>query len=308
MIPNPFRVQHYTLKEVITPVAIATVLTTNDYFDGVMTLHRSFLMNTDEGFRALVDFVVLYTDNVSTIFIHQLQLNGCKVRRVPYINNVYDDHTRFDGSFAKLHIWNMTEYRQVAYLDADCLILKTPRLLFECDDFCVRQNTPQNGYTFRFNSGVMTVVPNPHIFRQLTATLASRILRSADSADQGFLNSYFFYYCYEIIDGTESDQYLATTLQKWIVDRKTEYSFVHYDFPPVTDPGNHRCKLLPYGYNYDVNAHGMYLNNPLVSMFAKEKPVILQYTGAFKPWDCGDNVDSKCKTYTQELYDRIQKV
>lgn len=283
-------------------VAVATILTTDSYYDGVTTLYRSFNLNTHEGFHRAVDFVVLYTDSVNPYYIETLRDWGCVVKRVQDLENPYNASTRFDGSFAKLHVWNMTDYHQVAYLDADCLIASDPRLLFECNAFCVRENKPHMSDTFRFNAGVMVVVPDSAVFHQMLFLLQSLALPSADQADQGFLNSYFFYYCYGLIDRTDTDQVVAQRVRLWRGDNPSGVIPKTGFFPEVGDETKSRCKLLPWTYNFDVDAHGKWVNSVFLNLFVRKNPIIYQYTGSFKPWTCIHSWDDRCSQRTHTLY------
>ena len=59
---------------------------------------------------------------------------------------------RFHGVFDKLMAWNFTEYRKIALVDADMLVLKNPDDLF-------RLPTPAVGWTPFFRQGSRTNLP-----------------------------------------------------------------------------------------------------------------------------------------------------
>jgi hypothetical protein len=292
------------------PRAIATLLTNDAYSEGVAALYASLFDNDDhDWFRDDddLDFVVLYTANVDPKFIERLQSYvGCVPKLVSNIDNPYDPNTRFDGSFSKLHIWNLTEYRQVAYLDADCFVTSDPNLLFECNNVCVRPNTPPSPNTFRFNAGVMVVRPSAKLFKQLTFLLRHSVLPSADNADQGFLNSYFFYYCSGVIDGREDEATVLERIRAWHLAHPKGAMLDPGQMSDVRDQGLVACKSIPWTYNFDVGAHGKWVNNWPWSLFRRHEPVIYQFTGAFKPWHCKETPSAGiCSSKTHTMYRRF---
>jgi hypothetical protein len=93
---------------------------------------------------------------------------------------------RFQYTFNKLHLWNMTEYERVIYLDADNIVLNQTIIeeLFYCGHFCVVYMNPCH-----FHTGLMVVKPDAAVLQSMLAALADT--GSYDGADQGFLSEYF---------------------------------------------------------------------------------------------------------------------
>jgi hypothetical protein len=93
---------------------------------------------------------------------------------------------RFSFALNKLHLWNMTEFDRVVYLDADNIAMQRSMVedLFLCGHFCVVYMNPCH-----FHTGLIVVKPNVTIFSELQANLAKT--GSYDGADQGFLSEYF---------------------------------------------------------------------------------------------------------------------
>ena len=90
-------------------------------------------------------------------------------------------------TFTKIHLWQLTQYRKIVYLDSDVLALRSPDELFDLtDDFCA---APDVGFPDIFNSGVMVLSPNMGDFWALQNMAAAG--DSFDGADQGLLNQYF---------------------------------------------------------------------------------------------------------------------
>lgn len=282
----------HTQKSVLPGrVAFATVLGSDDYLVGVAVLRRSLKLH-HPALGHSVDFVVLCTTAVSHETLTYLNATGAHVLVVPEIPNPYDPHTRFLGSFAKLYLWNLTNYDQVVYLDADCYVDGPLDHLFQCERFCFRPNRPLSHQpdACAFNSGVMVLRPSTNKFHALLQALNSRLLPSDDRADQGFLNSFHYYDCMSIVP--DPDSYgradFATQLELAIT---LTHDYGH-SFPAgcaalsmVGQRDRARCQLLPYEYNFDVRSRMVWWSYWLFGVFTRA-PVVAQFTGPFKPWDC----------------------
>lgn len=93
------------------------------------------------------------------------------------------------SEMSKLHIWNLTGYDQVFYIDADAMIVGPIEHVFEdCKsvDFAA---APDVFPPDRFNAGVMVIKPSAERFAELCAALHT--LPSYDGGDTGFLNAFF---------------------------------------------------------------------------------------------------------------------
>lgn len=89
-------------------------------------------------------------------------------------------------TFTKLHLWRLTQFKKVVFLDADTLVIKNIDDLFEREEFSA---CADSGWPDCFNSGVFVACPNEETFKSLS-DLAERE-GSFDGGDQGLLNSYF---------------------------------------------------------------------------------------------------------------------
>lgn len=99
-------------------------------------------------------------------------------------------HTPLDN-FAKLRLWQLTEYDRVVFLDADTLVLRNIDRLFAYPEFCAAPNVYESLADFhRMNSGVFTARPSRARFDDMMQKL------DAPDAfwrrtDQTFLEHYF---------------------------------------------------------------------------------------------------------------------
>ena len=85
------------------------------------------------------DIVVLVSDSVSAKSRNLFMEEGAIIRQVDDVPNPFSHVlARFKNTFNKLHLWNMTDYTRVIYLDSDNIVLHLPTLensvSSACDD------------------------------------------------------------------------------------------------------------------------------------------------------------------------------
>lgn len=110
----------------------ATLLSSNNYLLGVLTLKRSLdIVNSQ------FPFLVLVTNEVAKPVINRMLKAGITVRKTgdsfPVPANVMADIPvdRWRLCFDKLRFFGMTDYKKIIYLDADMLVLRNIDHLFE---------------------------------------------------------------------------------------------------------------------------------------------------------------------------------
>ena len=130
------------------------------------------------------DLVVLCTEGVSKKSREILKSDGWIVQQVGTIKNPYPGATHFSGVYSKLHIWNMTDYERVIFLDSDILVVSNIDHLFDCGTFCASYRDSD-----LFNSGVLVVEPSLAVFNDMVKKVP--LLPSYTHGDQGFLSEYF---------------------------------------------------------------------------------------------------------------------
>ena len=130
------------------------------------------------------DLVALCTRTVSVETIRVLQADGWIINYVDNIPNPYSGFSKrggyFSGAYSKIHIWNMTNYERVVYLDSDVLVMSNIDHMFDCGTFCAAFR-----HSDLFNSGTMVIEPSSAVFEDMIKQI--RRLSSYDVADQGFL-------------------------------------------------------------------------------------------------------------------------
>lgn len=150
-------------------------------------------------------------------------------------------------TFMKFHLWKLTQYDKVLFLDSDVLPLDSD--LFEIFSHVENQTSdqiaavPDCGWPDLFNSGVLVIKPSIEKFEELEE-LASEEL-SIDGADQGILNQFFNPLCHD-----------GERITEWV--------------------------KLPFFYNVTVPGAG-YQYSPALKFFAK-KLKLVHFIGKNKPW------------------------
>ena len=194
------------------------------------------------------DLIALCTEGVSDNTKRVLQADGWIIRPVANIHNPYEGLSNrgdyFAGIFSKLHIWNMTEYERVIYLDSDALVLSNIDHMFDCGTLCAAFR-----HSDLFNAGILVVEPSKAIFRDMLEKIPN--IPSYDDGDQGFLNIYF-------------KDLLYASMFNWSNSTR-----------------QHQPMRMPAGLNADI---GTYYANSRWNMPEEDIRIIHYTLGPVKPW------------------------
>ena len=139
-----------------------SLLATDSYLPGLLCLHASLRQYTK---RTLV---ILITPNISRVtLLHLRQLTYCVLHLVPHIGKPNLSTGSWEESqYTKLHLWTLTQYRKVFYVDADCLVVsKDIEGIFELDSQFAA--APDVFPPDCFNAGVLLVKPSLEKFVKL---------------------------------------------------------------------------------------------------------------------------------------------
>lgn len=188
--------------------AFVTLVTNADFALGARALIRSLkLSGTD------ADIVVLHTGGVTEADLALLRARGARLiatellptseafnaahardalhGAAPFTKGEKPAfHTPLDN-FAKLRLWQLSNYDRVVFLDADTLVLRPIDKLFDYPEFCAAPNVYEGlGDFHRMNSGVFTARPDTATYEAMLARL------DAPGAfwrrtDQTFLQDFF---------------------------------------------------------------------------------------------------------------------
>jgi hypothetical protein len=126
------------------------------------------------------------------------------LERIPPRHEGVESSPRFKDQFLKLHLWNMTTYRWVFYMDSDILIVRSLKPLIShvishsqkqtingMDDTPMWAIEDLPWFPDQFNAGILAVRPNSSEFERLRALLNSSIPFEEEWAEQGFLNAVY---------------------------------------------------------------------------------------------------------------------
>ncbi|KAI8325297.1 nucleotide-diphospho-sugar transferase, partial [Martensiomyces pterosporus] len=200
-------------------VCFATLLTTDSYLHGALTLAASLRAT-----GTTREILCLVADGqLSKPALARLELAFDRVVSVPILDTEDKRSLALLGrldlgsTVTKIGVWSLTEYERVVFLDADTLVLRSIDSLLALDNTATaaeaapdaadtvvgcdsRPNggmhnegllgaAPDLGWPDCFNSGVFVARPSPATHRNLLNLLAAQ--GSFDGGDQGLLNTYF---------------------------------------------------------------------------------------------------------------------
>lgn len=207
------------------------------------------------------DMIAMCTESVTKSTKDLLQRDGWKIHSIANIQSPYEGlSTRgsyFSGIFSKLHVWNMTEYDRIIYLDSDVLVMQSIDRMFDCGTFCAAFR-----HSDLFNAGIIVVQPNRTIFEDMIKKI-SRV-PSYDDGDQGFLNVYFKDLVYapffnwtgtsrenqpmRMPAGLNSDIGVYYANSRWSIPQE-KIRIIHYTFGPI------KPWIWWTNFLFDLNVH-----------------------------------------------------
>ncbi|NVO27859.1 glycosyl transferase [Donghicola sp. C2-DW-16] len=188
--------------------AYVTLVTNADYALGARALVQSLVWT-----GTAADLVVMYTGGVAQSDLAPILALGARLVQVDLLptsegfntlharRNLHGAapftkgekpsfHTPLDN-FAKLRLWQMTDYTSVVFLDADTLVLQNIDTLFDYPQFCAAPNVYEGLADFhRMNSGVFTARPSTETYEAMLAELDQPDVFWRRT-DQTFLEHYF---------------------------------------------------------------------------------------------------------------------
>lgn len=188
--------------------AYVTLVTNADYAMGATALVRSLKRTGTQA-----DVVVLHTGGVRPECMEPLKALGAQLVEAELLptsaefqlrhqrekfhsvapftkGNKPSFHTPLDN-FAKLRLWELTQYERIVFIDADAIVLRNIDCLFGYPEFCAAPNVYEGLQDFhRLNSGVFVATPSQETFASMLARL------DAPGAfwrrtDQTFLEAFF---------------------------------------------------------------------------------------------------------------------
>jgi alpha-N-acetylglucosamine transferase len=188
--------------------AYVTLVTNADYAMGATALVRSLKLTGTEA-----DIVVLHTGGVEASALAPLEALGARFFEADLLptSDAFNErhqrarlhadapftkgkkpafHTPLDN-FAKLRLWQLTQYERVVFIDADAIVLRNIDRLFAYPEFSAAPNVYESLADFhRLNSGVFVASPSEETFGRMLSVL-DRPGAYWPRTDQTFLQSFF---------------------------------------------------------------------------------------------------------------------
>jgi len=166
-------------------LAIATIITSDDYVDGVRVLGHSIRTHSPND---SIDLLAAYIPGkLSNYTLCLLTASGWHLRPVPAIDapkvngqTVAPAFKRYEGLFTKLWVFAWDEYHHILYLDSDTVMQTRLDELWGLDvGFAAGGDVWSDRLDVGFNSGVMYFRPRRKMFDDMIVSME----RDADKYD-----------------------------------------------------------------------------------------------------------------------------
>lgn len=170
--------------------AFVTVLSTNNYYKGVVALFES-IKSTGTKYNT---FVVIVNETIHPSIIDDFIKRGYIVEKRKKLsfdfvcNKVYD---YWKNTFDKFYVFDLIEYDKIIYLDSDMYILKNIDELFDYPHMsAVIAGHDKYKDWKKINSGLMVIEPQRETSTKLVEMLKSTTY-DKDVSDQDIIEAYF---------------------------------------------------------------------------------------------------------------------
>lgn len=164
-----------------------SLVSTADYLEGVLVLGHS-LRKT----RAQYPLTALVVSSVDASVDTALAANSIGIMRVDPLPNPSGDYfTHWNHTYSKLHIFGLTQFEKLVYLDADMVACANLDELFERPHLSAVNaggRLPEHPNWVDLNSGLLVVEPGREDFAAMRRAIGT--LPVKDHGDQRFLHCY----------------------------------------------------------------------------------------------------------------------
>lgn len=177
--------------------AFVTVLTTDDYLIGVLSLNEAL-----KRVNSKYPFVVVVNNNVKEETIKKMSDLGIAVKKVKSIDipegvldkNEGTNYTRWNNTFDKLRIFSLTEFDKIVCLDSDMYIRENIDELFEQEHMAAtidRHYCAIDSNYIEMTSGVMVVVPEKDLDLKIAENIIAVKNKLNQFGDQDLIQEYY---------------------------------------------------------------------------------------------------------------------
>lgn len=177
--------------------AYITLLTNESYLPGVLTLGKVLKAQHDTTHKlaVLINSAALSEDAIAlieTIYDDVIDIKDELIYSPVATVRALLGRPELAVTYSKIHLWGLTQYSKLVYLDADTLPLQSLDGLFDLEVALHEVHaSPDAGWPDIFNSGVLVLQPNQDIFASLVKFINTEETPSFDGADQGLFNEFF---------------------------------------------------------------------------------------------------------------------
>ncbi len=177
-----------------------TTLSSFDYLPGVLVLAES-LRNVKSQYNLVVVLTGVEKDKYRII----TTLDQNKISYIEFdatlsipneviSTNIRLGKERWNNTFQKLFMFNMTEYEKMVYMDCDMMVLKNIDHLFSKPHLSAvvdAASYPGNEHRRNFNSGIMVIEPEECLAEKIFDVIANEKLKNKAIGDQDLLQLYY---------------------------------------------------------------------------------------------------------------------
>jgi glycogenin len=176
----------------------ATIITTDDYLRGALTLHKSLVLT-----KSRYDLLVMLTKNISTTCERALDHTGIKTLRLERdlamgeggkARNTRSGYHHWNNTLSKLLIFDLVQYEKIVFLDSDMLVLQNLDHLFELPHLsAVAADQLKDGHQhwMQLNSGLMVVQPKSGLAESIMSHYSELEDRKKRFGDQDLIQAHY---------------------------------------------------------------------------------------------------------------------
>lgn len=230
--------------------AYITLLSNENYLDGVLVLNKSLQMVDSK-----YPFYCLLSMGVDEKIKQRLRQEA--IQYIQLTKTLNEDDVNSDGHFShwnftfdKLQIWGLTKFEKIVFLDSDMLVLRNIDSLFNREEFsavCAGHSYPGNHHWSELNSGLLVIKPNQDTEKGI-AELAKTV----------------------VLEYRANNQLIG------------DQDVINHFYPDWEDE---RSLHLDEGYNLFASHLTYYIRQLGYSFTDKGKPIyVIHFIGRTKPW------------------------
>ena len=246
--------------------AYVTVLSTNNYYKGVIVLFESLKLTKPK----YNNFVVIVNETIDKKIIEDFKSRGYiviekpKIQASPLVKN--ENFTYWVNTFDKLHIFGLVQYDKIVYLDSDMYIQNNIDELFSLPH--MSGVIAGKGYIPEWDelgSGMIVVVPKLGVIEKMIQILEEHDF-GKDIGDQDIIN---YYYDWKNKDLAISEKYnMFVCFVDYYINnlnyKKEEISILHFigDIKPwmIEDAESYRNNCRENNNLYELYFFNKYRN------------------------------------------------